>query len=361
MIWDFQRIQEINCAMREFGSDFHKCDLDFLGANNRIAAISGNLRYYANGRLALDALIVQEKWRRIWIPAYFCYEVIEHIRTKGIKVELYDDNPLENNDDYIVRSLPYIDGDVLLRVNYFGIRSFRNNKGICVPVIEDHSHDIISGWANNSNADWCIASIRKSLPIAAGGILWSPTNKAIPSQMDTLDLCEKMATIRYTAMNVKSAYLKNGGNKNEFREMFIQTEEMIEKLDISGMDRETERIVERFDLDKWTEFRNRNWGIVRDLLDKRFRLLMPWSNHLCNPFSVIIICNSLQERASLRQYLISKNVYPAILWQITEDIEFNNAKDFSERMLSIHCDARYNDNDIKVMCGVINSFYDQNN
>ena len=41
-----------------------------------------------------------------------------------------------------------------------------------------------------------------------------------------------------------------------------------------------------------------------------------------------------------------------------EDSEFGEAKDFSERMLSVHCDFRYSREDIKEMCNIINGFYD---
>jgi hypothetical protein len=40
--------------------------------------------------------------------------------------------------------------------------------------------------------------------------------------------------------------------------------------------------------------------------------------------------------------------------------DFSDACDFSNRMLSIHCDARYGEVDIKYICGQIVNFYDSN-
>ena len=72
----------------------------------------------------------------------------------------------------------------------------------------------------------------------------------------------------------------------------------------------------------------------------------------------MFLCESFEERVLLRQYLIKNCIYPAILWEIPDNSDFINALDFSKRMLSIPCDARYNQEQIKRMCSIINSFYD---
>ena len=120
--------------MIEFGSDFHGCEDDFI-KNTSCFKDLVNLRYYASGRHALEAIIKQEKWERIWIPAYFCYEVIDYISSLGLEVKFYDDNPFKIDDDYTVKYLPYKEGDVLLRVNYYGLRHKRSNKELNIPVI----------------------------------------------------------------------------------------------------------------------------------------------------------------------------------------------------------------------------------
>ena len=64
--------------MKEYGSDFHRCDHDFRGASN-FFDVMGCMRMYACGRHAIDAIIKHVGWKRIWMPAYFCYEVIGHL------------------------------------------------------------------------------------------------------------------------------------------------------------------------------------------------------------------------------------------------------------------------------------------
>lgn len=343
--------------MKEFGSDFHRCENNFIGKS--YLATFGEVRLYSSGRHALEAIIKKEKWNRIWIPAYFCYEVIEYISSLGIKVKLYNDNPLMFYNDAFT-SLDYSEGDVLLRMNFFGIREISSNKNIPIPVIEDHTHDIISNWALNSDADWCVASVRKSLPIAAGGILWSPKQKELPKQMESSIDCEMMASIRYSAMDLKKNYLFEFGNKEVFREKYIQSEQMIEKMSISGMDNKSINILYSLDIEKWTKIRKSNWNIAIQILSNKFNILKPQAekNDELNPFSLVLLFDTVEERNNIRQYLINNSIYPAILWNIPNNSQFSEAIDFSQKMLSLHCDARYSENDIKQMCGIITKYND---
>ena len=341
---------------KEYGSDFHRCDHDFRGASNFID-VMGCTRMYACGRHAIDAIIKHGGWKRIWVPAYFCYEVIGHLMEQ-FEVVLYDDSPLNTKDDEVVRELPYKEGDVLLRTDYFGLRKWRTNKGIRVPVIEDHTHGLTTDWALRSDADYCIASLRKSLPVAAGGILWSPKGKQLPDGIKASEECEKMAEIRYQAMAMKAEYLKKGGDKDAFRKKYIDSEEQIDKLMLSGIDHESEEITKALNVKMWTDLKADNWYLCRKLLDKRFKVMEPESGKIVQPFSLVLLMDSAEERERLRRYMIQHQIYPAILWRMPEDSNFEEAKDFSERMLSVHCDIRYSRKDITEMCNIINGFYD---
>lgn len=341
---------------KEYGSDFHRCDHDFRGESNFIDLMVST-RMYACGRHAIDAIVKHIGWKRIWMPAYFCYEVMGHLMGQ-FEVVLYDDSPLNTNDDAVVRQLPYKKGDVLLRTDYFGLRKWRTNAGISVPVIEDHTHGLTTDWALRSDADYCIASLRKSLPVAAGGILWSPRGLSLPDAIcETVD-CREMAEIRYEAMTMKAEYLKVGGKKDVFRKKYIDSEELIDGLALSGIDHESEEITRALNVKMWTDLKTDNWYLCKELLDKRFNVMEPERGRIVQPFSLVLLMESAEERERLRKYMIQHQIYPAILWRIPEDSEFGDARDFSERMLSVHCDIRYSLNDITEMCNMINGFYD---
>lgn len=345
--------------MIEFGSDFHMCEEKFVIENDFTQrSIISKITHYANGRLAISALIAEQKWERIWLPSYFCYDVISHIKSTGIQVLFYEDSPLATNDEKVVRTLAFKNGDVLLRVNYFGLRGTRTNRGIPIPVVEDHTHSIVSDWCKNSDADWCVASIRKTFPVAAGGVLWSPKNLALPKQLNSSRECENMADLRYSAMRMKSDYLIKGGSKDEFRTRYIFTEQLIESLVNSGMDERSLGIIQDFDVTKWFKIKRENWNAIIRGLNQRFKILRSIETNDMFQFSLIIQCESNKERDDLRKHLIQNNVYPAILWSIPNDSGHKMAMDFSDLMLSIHCDARYGHEDMMQLSQILNAYYD---
>lgn len=358
--------------MIEFGSDFNRINKYNTGYNTISEFYPHNIQV-ANGRQAIQLLIIKFKWKRIWIPQYYCWDIIESIKDKThIEICIYQDFPLAD-DKTAIQKIPFKKGDVLLRMNYFGLRCFRSNINIKVPVIEDHSHDLIGEWALHSDADFCISSLRKTFPIAEGGIIWSPKKHKLdfPVLKSTKEN-EELARIRWKAMGDKSLYLHNfnhdnfeyrGMNefKNEFRNKYILTEGMFNNLGYSLIDNSSKDFLDSFDIRAWYNSKKDNYKYLLDLYNEnselrklQFCVLQPESN-ACNPFSFTIICKNAKIRDKMKSYLVFKHVYPAVLWIVPKD-SAQEVVLFSERMLSIHCDGRYNHNDIAEMARIIFSF-----
>ena len=344
--------------MIEFGSDYHLCGEEYMKEKVSYNFLQGKC-LYACGRHAFGALIQHNDWKRIWVPAYFCYEVVEYIETLHIDVKLYNDFPGNKDVIYNINQLPFEVGDVLLRVNFFGVDSVKRCN-LNIPIIEDHTLGLNSEWMLNSTADWCVASLRKSLPIAMGGILWSPKGYSLPPSIAATEELNELVSKRYDAMKLKADYL-NGRfhQKDLFRSLYIETEQQIESLSLSGIDSKTLYILEYLDLEKWLNAKKINWQVAFDLLEK-YDVLHIVDGENITPFSIVIKCTSQKERDSLKRHLVDRNIYPAILWAIPDCSCFVDACDFSNRMLSIHCDARYDVDDIKYICEQIVEFYDSN-
>jgi hypothetical protein len=279
--------------------------------------------------------------------------VLASLEREGVKLRFYPDYPLANDRD-ILRGIHFEKGDALLRVNYFGLRSWRTNQGVPVPVIEDHTHDLIGEWAANSDADWCIASLRKTIPLAEGGILWSPKGLKLKHEPDLTQENENLASRRWSAMRRKALYLDDKiADKNEFRIDMLSTEEEIEKLRISKIDKESADYLNGFDIDLWYRQKIANREIFKGIVDQivGVKILEP-ENSGCNPFSLTMLFDTGEERDSYRVRLIERNVYPAVLWNIPEN-QSQVARNFSGRMLSIHCDARYSIEDMVKLRSII--------
>ena len=340
--------------MIEFGSDFHYIDC-YNSGRCHLADAFRRAILLADGRQCIVALIRKKGWKRLWIPDYFCYEVIETIEEQtGIVVVLYEDSPLCEGD---VEKLPYEDGDVLLRMNCFGMRDFRSNKNIPVPVIEDHSHDPLGRWALYSDADWCIASLRKSLPLPEGGMMWSP--KQLRVSFKSLDSSSKpnqeIAELRWKAMEMKAAYLRGEDvSKDEFRKLFVETEEWFDYAEPSVIDERTkEYICRMFDVNRWFSAKRQNWSLLISLINKEHCDVINAESESCTMFSLVLLLKSKERRDDIRRKLIERCVYPAILWNLPEGAS-TVSKYFSQRMLSIHCDGRYTEDDIRQLANILN-------
>lgn len=338
--------------MKEFGSDFH-CIESFDSGRAHLTDVFRGATLLADGRQCLVALIRQYGWKQLWMPEYFCYEVINTIKEQtGIEVKMYMDSPLCEGK---VEELPYKEGDVLLRMNFFGMREHRSNKNIPVPVIEDHSHDPFGHWALYSDADWCISSIRKILPLPEGGMMWSPKGHQLEVELSTSEENEHIAAIRWECMGMKTQYLKGETiSKDDFRKKYTETEVFFDYAEPSLIDKRSRKVVsEELDINLWQGVKRKNWLLLKSLVNQNVCRVMEPENESCTMFSLVLLFESKEKRNAVRKKLIDSCVYPAILWNVPDSASVE-AKDFSERMLSIHCDGRYTEEDIRQLAGILN-------
>lgn len=345
--------------MKEYGSDFHFLNFPCVAGGKTLFDYYPNAVFLADGRQAIESLINYYKWKRIWIPEYFCWEIIAYILLHcEIEVKTYQDNPVVK-DHHFVGHLPFQEGDVLLWMNYFGLREIKRIN-VPIPVIEDHSHNIFSEWVWKSKAEFCIASLRKTLPLAEGGILWSNSKdlSELGSTIKETLLNEKVARTRWQAMAEKALYLSQDNEasipdlKDSYREKFLRTEQCFGSLPVSRISSLDRQVLEKIDIKDWSERRNRNWKIVVKqlsfLLKKNgIRLLVPESESLI-PFSLLLLFPDKMKRERFRKGLISKSIYPAVLWEIPETCS-RESRIVSDGILSIHCDARYSADEIGEM------------
>jgi hypothetical protein len=319
---------------------------------------------YGSGRDAIRALInlgrAERGWRRMWAPSYFCQCVIESIISTGLEVVLYSDGPEDTFcNPHEIDARP---GDVVLRMNYFGLRtmpqSSRFDRSV-VEIIDDHSHDPWSEWAWKSDADWCVASLRKSLPIPDGGVLWSPLGHELPPPLPATPEHELASLKKLGAMVLKGLYL--GGHpieKQTFRELAESGESGIVGDRISGMPVWVAELIAQFPLDDWRSMRKANHQTLSKLLADvpGLRLLQPVSATRTCPFAGIVVCDSEEMRDHIRTELAGRGVYGTILWPMDEPalpgIPPQHIR-FSHTMMTIHCDMRYGERDMKTVAGMI--------
>lgn len=310
------------------------------------------------GRDALRALVssttTHGHWRRIWCPSYFCTEVTDTLAAAGLEICRYPDAPNMRLTLDFARQLG--DDDVILVMNYFGLRERPSYREVSsdITIVEDHSHDLTSPWVKSSRADWCIASLRKTLPVPDGGVIWSPKGHDVPFATRLTPEHECIANQRLASMALKSRYLRGHRvSKRTYRHLSNKTEAMIGKGIPSSPSHFTTELLESFPLDEWRSAREANFSYfaqrVRGL--SGVELLEPESLAQAAPAWAALNFESPQLRTRVRQRLIEQRIYPSVLWPIVEhrDIPAKHVQ-LSQRLLLFSTDMRYESDDLDRVC-----------
>lgn len=332
----------------EFGSDFHRIEYP-IGSGLPY----GIFNHYVSGRQPLLDIVLSSGYKRIWVPSYYCGESLLILNRSDIKISRYKCLPTDNPDKS-VETLPLESDDLLLRPNFFGFHGFHDSSKYPCDVIEDHTHDLIGAWPIKSNARWCFASIRKTVPTADGGILWSPVNSPLPLQYSRTSVVAGSMALRYSAMESKTEYLNaRMSYKKSFLQVFRDTEECFGAFPLSDWSSITNDIMNNINIEAWYNLKKVNYKKLLSGLDFRNSVPITGNIERSTPFSLIILFHSNAQRQNARSFLIRNNVYPAVLWPDVYNKD-SDAIDFSQRMLSIHCDGRYSENDMRILAQILN-------
>ena len=319
--------------------------------------------FYGSGRDALRGLLAHGRktrgWRRLWVPSYFCREVVAAALTTEITVEAYPDSPTVAG--FGLSGVAVRRGDVVLRVNYLGLRHLGPADEIRqdgAEVIDDHTHDPWSGSAFSPAADWSFASLRKTLPLPDGGVLWSPAGHELPKAPEVTPEHGAASLEKLGAMALKSLYLSGGCiDKQVFRELALSGESRMGGGAVSGMTPWARDLMRGFPAAEWRRRRRENYDVLSGALKglRGTRVLKPREDRSC-PFCVALVLDSPERRNLLRESLIAARVYPAVLWPMDSGGVRGVREcdvDLSRRMLALHCDMRYDAADLRRVAALV--------
>jgi hypothetical protein len=301
---------------------------------------------------------------RLHMPSFYCMKIAYRMQSV-YEVIWYRDIPGQPGPDF--DTLKPRSGDLVLAANLFGIRSgeswhqwIDHNDGVI--VIEDHTHDPFSRWALQSNAHYAVASLRKTLPIPDGGIIWSPKSLKLPVASAPESTA---ANKRLTAMLLKRAYLSGVDiDKSLYRDLDVKSQDELFYDDCSSASFFTKNILNHLRISKFRSQRAENVKYFIDL-----SLANPhssWTSLFTSwptagvPFNSIICCQTKQIRDSLQQHLIHENIFAPIHWpQPKMNITSNDfqAIELAETILTIPTDHRYSIDDVARVFEIISHFF----
>jgi hypothetical protein len=323
--------------------------------------------FFGSGRDAFGALLnygqTKMGWRRLWVPSYFCQEVVEAFVATGIGLAMYCDSPRE--ETLVERRIDIRSGDVALRVDYFGLRKQMVTFGVKrskIAVIDDYSHSPWSPAAWRSDADWCVASLRKTLPIPDGGVLWSPKGISLPQSCVVTEERRSASLQKLAGMTLKKMYLEGQSSEKElYRNLVSAGERQIAVGTHSGMTPWSLNLLSTCPTAEWQAQRTRNHRAISEALHDLvwLEVLQPEDRAGGQPFSAVLVFDCAERREFVRTNLIASRVYPAVIWPLQKtcisDLSEDDV-DLSARMLSIHCDMRYGDKDMRQVALLVRQF-----
>jgi hypothetical protein len=317
--------------------------------------------WYLLGRHAVVALLgsLPPGARRMWVPSYFCFDVADYWKS-FVEVITYVDDPRRAEPDWsALRPDPR---DVVVGVNYFGVRSGEpwrrwREHNQCV-LVEDHTHDPVSGWALRSNADYAFASLRKTLPVPDGGILWSPRGLPLPAGDGVGE--NAASALKLAAMLWKREYLDGHapvGAKPTFLAWQREAESALERCGRLPATTLSRRYLSNGIPLKWRGRRSANTRKLLAELSSSTRckpLFSDWPEDAA-PLGAVLMFSSQSERDAMRERLRLADVYCPIHWPPIQGCGAA-ARELAERILTIPTDQRYGGSEMDKIASIVTAF-----
>lgn len=339
----------------EVGSEFHWSDayLTPADADPNITLPSGVLFSRARGALAVVMRMRAASGAPacIHLPSYFCMDIAQYLAGLG-EVRWYRHLPGQGVD---FSTLDPARGDMVLALNMFGAETGADWQGwggrdrVC--LIEDHSHDPLSPWATARHGDYAIASLRKTLPIPDGALLWSPRDHPLPA---TGTGKPQGADAKLAAMLLKAGYLNGAAiAKDAFRVLQLAGEAQLDADDGAPAHDVTRAVLGALDLAGLREQRARNHQLfTAALTDAPIAGVEPVFATIpqgCVPYNPILRFSSRAERDRVRRRLAERAIFAPCHWQQDEPGFTSGDPDamrLAARLLTIPLDFRCTPDDV---------------
>lgn len=367
--------------MKEIGSEFwiekdsveeNKIPIDISSVLDGILNIGDDQLLLFTGRTAIDYVLedISRPVGTVYMPSYCCESMLQPFIDRNIKIHFYsvisDDSGIKYLIDYKK------DIDIFFATSYFGysqsvmdsiIDTFRKRD---VVIIEDITHRLLSEQNHCIKADYLIASLRKWFPLPSGGLavkmnghlkkdnITSPPAKLISKKLDAMNQKAKYMAYNSCEEKYKQAL------KNSFLAMFSEFNSNIKQnYKNAGIDSISKNLLTKIDVANIKRKRRQNSQYLHKEM-KGLKYIRFLFNEVdlekdCSLFVPIMVESSVRE--SLKNYLISKDIFCPVHWPIPRGHRLTtHTEKLYKQELSLICDQRYDYKDMKRIIEVVEEF-----
>lgn len=340
-----------------YGSIFHKEDITHIQDISDTSFLGEHILFYA-GRYAIkhviDCITLTRTIDTLWVPNYYCPYVKNWLEQRPISIKYYDIDPFDTEAQ--VDWKQFSTSDVVLLNNYWGIKINDIPNGNRPLVIEDHSHGWLSEGCLTSKADFCIASLRKTLPVPLSGIAWKPKLGICEIPLSPLNdigsgtnpMTESWDLID-TAMS-KKAICIDPEEKSEFLSSYGIGEMILRSTqEIFKVQRTHETVIRNYLFKDFNSYKKKNLRFITEGLKDSNNFKVVFRENPV-PFGLLLIFKDKVALNSFKKYLIDNAIYPAELWP------HNEINQPYKHLLNIHVDFRYDKLDMDYLVRKINQW-----
>lgn len=296
-------------------------------------------RAYNLARSALQALLIAQKVRRVWLPHYVCAVMPDAARAIDVEVVRYGlDAALEP------ASLPSLAADeAFLYVNYFGLKDAYIHdtlvKRLRHGLIVDNSQSLFSAAEMGVPT---LYSPRKFVGVPDGGWL-------VNGPVDLPSATPGQSADRFEALLGRLA-----GPPEAHYAAFLDVEHALGAEGLRGMSGATAQLLDSIDYPYIEQRRRDNFSVLHDALgpiNHHGGLNLAPAPALCYPF----MAADPDEAARLRQTLLSERVYVPCYWRevLSEPGVPALERELAGRLLPLPIDQRYGVEDMNRLAAIV--------
>ena len=342
---------------REIGSEFWKTD-EMLPVVTEAPwdFWPGESAFYACGRTALSVILrdalSSRPYRKAYLPSYCCETMIEPFLRCGLSVEFY---PVRCRAGRLYADIDAShECDIILLMEYFGFATEQPRQLPGALVIRDMTHSLLKRDPSLLEADYLFASVRKWDAIAGAAVACKTGGKLPAAGAPNGAFVEK----RRRAYEMKADYLAGRStDKQGYLDLFAEAEDVLD-TDYEGYGADEESVKRAGCLMSCIRQRQANARVLmeglRDLphVKTMFDTLGEGSVPLFVP---ILVSDGLRD--DLRRALIAADVYCPNHWPLSDMHEISQEdREIYKKEISLICDQRYDEEDMRRQLEVIRGF-----
>lgn len=298
-----------------------------------------------------------------FVPSFTCHVCVEPFVKDGYEVYPYSvETNLCVNWGKLLEDADRLKPSVILIHSYFGLNTLVGDKEAIellrkrkIVIIEDLTHGMFSSF-KRLKADYFIGSLRKWLPIPDGAFI-----KGLALQEK--DYCEddELVKKKLDAMLMKGSFQEMATQENSgYRKAGVDAEHFLDtRIHTYRMSEVSKRIFNTYDIETIKKQRRENFNCLYDILEK-CSIIYPVLSKCKESESPYMFPLYVEEgRSEFQKYMVSNKVFPTIIWGCPEDLLSkidDNARYIYDHIICVHCDHRYNTEDMKRVGLLINEF-----